>query len=62
MQIYDYFTVLQNEVRDGDSPRSSFIVENTFCYSGLFGIPDEVENCSFYLFDQLNWYCDRELH
>ena len=58
MQIYDYCTVLQNEVRCGDSLTSSFIVENSFCYPGLFVIPDEVENFSFYLFDELNWYYD----
>ena len=32
-------------VRDTDSPRSSFTVENSFCYPG-FVIPDEFENCS----------------
>jgi hypothetical protein len=28
--------------RDGDSPSSSFIVENSFCYPGFFVIPDHV--------------------
>jgi hypothetical protein len=58
MQIYHYHSVHQNEVRKGDSSRSSFIVENSFCYPGLFGIPDEVENCSFYLFEEMNCYYD----
>jgi hypothetical protein len=42
-------SVVQLEVSDGDSPRGSFIVENDFCYPGFFFIPEEVENCSFYL-------------
>ena len=31
----------------GDSPRSSFIVEISFCYPGFFVIPNEFENCFF---------------
>ena len=35
------------EVRDGDTLRSSFIVENSFCYPGFLVIPDEFGNGSF---------------
>jgi hypothetical protein len=60
--FYHYCSVVQLEVQDADFLRSSFIVENSFCYPGvfvvvvvvcLFGfvvvvvIPDECENCSF---------------
>ena len=41
------FSLVQLVVRDGDSPRSSFIVENIFHYPGFFVILDEFENCSF---------------
>ena len=34
------------EVRDSDSPRISFVVENSFSYPGYFVILDEFENCS----------------
>jgi hypothetical protein len=30
---------------DGDSPRCSLIVENTFHYPGLFVVTNECENC-----------------
>jgi len=45
--FYHYCSVEQLEIRDGDSPRSSFIVENSFHYPGFFVIPNEFENCSF---------------
>jgi hypothetical protein len=38
-------SVVQLEVGDGDSPRGSFIVENSFCYPRIFVIPDEFANC-----------------
>ena len=34
--FYHYCSVIQLEVRDGDSTRSSFIVENNFCYPVFF--------------------------
>jgi hypothetical protein len=45
--FYHYCPVVQLEVWDADFPRSSFIVENSFCYPGFFVIPNEFENCSF---------------
>jgi hypothetical protein len=36
--FYHYCSVIQLKFRDGDSPRSSFIVENNFPYPELFVI------------------------
>jgi hypothetical protein len=47
MQFYHYCSVIQLEVRDGDSPRNVFIVDSIFCCPGFFVIPDEFANCSF---------------
>jgi hypothetical protein len=40
------------------SPRSSFIVENGFCYPGFFAFPEETENFSFYICEELSWNFD----
>jgi hypothetical protein len=52
--FYHYCSVIQLEVRGGDSPRSSFIVENRFSYPGVFVvvvvvvlIANEFANCFF---------------
>jgi len=50
----DYCSVILLEVRDGDSPRSSFIVEYNFCYPEFFVIPNEFANCSFCLYKELS--------
>jgi hypothetical protein len=50
--------VVQLEVRDGDSSRSSFIVENSFWYPRIFVIPDKFANCFFYLCEELSWNFD----
>ncbi|EAA20183.1 hypothetical protein [Plasmodium yoelii yoelii] len=42
-----YCSVKQLDVRDVDSPRSSFIVENSFCYPRIFVIQNELANFSF---------------
>ena len=49
--FYHDCSVIQLEVRDSDSPRISFIIENSFHYPVLFCftffvIPDEFANCS----------------
>jgi hypothetical protein len=47
--FYYYCSVAELEVRDGDSPRSSLIVENSFIYAGFVVavvVPNEFENCS----------------
>jgi hypothetical protein len=46
-RFYYNFSVKQLEVRHGDSPRGSFIVENSFYYPRYFVIPDEFANCPF---------------
>ena len=56
--FYHYFSVVKLEVRDGDSPSCSLIVKNCFCYSGFFAFPDEFENCSFHVFEELCWDFD----
>ena len=50
-----YCSVVKLEVRDHDSPSCSLIVKNCFCYSGFFAFPDEFENCSFHVFEELCW-------
>ena len=45
--FYYYCSVIEFEVRDGDSARSSFIVENSFGYPGFFVIPDKFGNWKF---------------
>jgi hypothetical protein len=45
--FYHNYSVVQLEVREGDSTRSSFIVEKSFCYPRFFVIPDEFANCPF---------------
>jgi hypothetical protein len=47
-------SVVQLNVRHGDSTRGSFIVANSFCYPRFFIIPDEFANCLFYLSEELS--------
>ena len=42
--FYHYCSVVQLEVRDADSPRSSFIVENSFHYPGVFALFNSIKN------------------
>jgi hypothetical protein len=58
--FYHYCSVVQLEVIDGGSPRSSFIVQKSFQYLVVFVIPDEFENWSFYLGKELSWNFDGE--
>jgi hypothetical protein len=53
--FYHNCSLVQIEVRDGDSTRVSFIVEKTFRYPGYFVIPDEFRNCSILLYEELIW-------
>jgi len=50
----DYCSIILLKVWDRGSPRSSFIFEYRVCYLGFFVIPYEFENCSFYLYKELN--------
>jgi hypothetical protein len=45
--FYHCCSVIQLEVRDGESSRCSFNVENSFPSPGLLAITNEFENCSF---------------
>ena len=45
--FYHFCSVIHLEVQDADSPRSSFIVENSFHYPGFWVIPNECVNFSF---------------
>ena len=58
--FYHYCYVIQLEVRYGDSPRRSFIFENRFWSPGLFFIPNEFANWSFYeeFHEELSWNFD----
>ena len=56
--FYHYCSVVKLEVRDGDSPSLSFIVKNCFPYSEFFVFPDESENCSFRVYEELCWDFD----
>ena len=58
--FYHNCSVVQLEVRDGDSTRSSFIVENSFCYPRFFVILDEFANCPFQLCEELSWNFDED--
>jgi len=41
--FYHYCSVILLEIRNGDSVRSSFVVEYNFHYLGLFVIPNELQ-------------------
>ena len=55
MRVFSLFSVVGLEVRDSHSPRSSLIAENSSHYSFFFLVPNEFENCSFYLCEELSW-------
>jgi hypothetical protein len=57
---YHYFSVVKLEVRDDDSPSSSFIVKNCFLCFGFFPFPLEFEKRSFHVFKELCWDFDKE--
>lgn len=45
--FYYYNSIVDLEIRDGDTSRSSFIVQDCFSYPGLFVFPYKTEYCSF---------------
>ena len=51
-------SVIELGVRDGDASGSSFIVHDCFSYPGFFGIPYEVDYCSFKVCEELCWDFD----
>jgi hypothetical protein len=58
--FYHYCSIVQLKVRDGDFPRSSFIVEIflLFCFVVFVAVPNECANCSFQLCEELSWNFD----
>ena len=58
--FYHYCSVIQLEVRDDDSTRNSLIVENNFPTLFVVVVPNEFENFSFYLCEDLSWNFDRD--
>jgi hypothetical protein len=36
-------------------PEVLLLLKHCFCHPGFFVIPDDVENCSFYLYEELSW-------
>jgi hypothetical protein len=58
--FYHYCSAVKLEVRDDYSPSHSFTVKYCFCYSGFFSFPDEFENCSFHVFEELYWDFERD--
>ena len=55
---YYYCSAVQLEIRDGDTSRSSFIVQDCFSYPRFFVFPYEVEHCSFKVCKELHWGFD----
>ena len=51
--FYHYCSVEQLEVRDGDTCRCFFIMQDCFSYPGGFVFPYEAENCFFKIFEEL---------
>jgi hypothetical protein len=51
--FYYCCSVVQLEVKDGDSSKCSFVVQDCFVYPGFFVFLYEVENCSFKICEEL---------
>ena len=45
--FYYCSSIVELEIRDGDTSRRSFFVQDCFSYLGLSVFPYEVESCSF---------------
>jgi hypothetical protein len=52
-------SVVDLEVRHGNTATHSFIVQDCFSYPGFLIFPSEVENCSFEVCKKLCWSFDR---
>jgi hypothetical protein len=55
---YYYCSVVQLEVKDGDTSRRSFIVQDCLSYPGISGFPYEVKSCLFKVCKKLCWNFD----
>ena len=58
--FYLYCSVVLLDVRDGDSPRSFLIIENSLHYHGFFVMPAKFEDCSIYFCEELSWNFDED--
>jgi hypothetical protein len=56
--LYYLYFLVQSKVRDSDSNKGYFIVEKFFGHHKFFVYSDEVENCSFHVFEELCWNFD----
>jgi hypothetical protein len=56
--FYHNCSIVQLEVRHGDSTRGSFILENSYCCPRYFVIPDEFANFRFKFSEELSWNID----
>jgi hypothetical protein len=56
--FYYYGSVVQLEISDGDTFRSSFIVHDCFSYPEFFVLSYEVENFNFKVCKELCWDFD----
>ena len=56
-RFYYHCSIVQLEVNDADTSRSSFIVQDHFTYLGVF-FSYEIENCSFKVYKKLCWNFD----
>ena len=56
--FYYCSSIIELNVRDGDTSRSSFLVQDDFGYPGFFVLPYEVDYCSFKVCEELCWYFD----
>ena len=57
--FYDYCSVVQLEVGDSDTSRSSFIVQDSFSYLGFLVFLYEDESCSVRIGEELCYNFDR---
>lgn len=53
--FYYWTSVVDLKIRDGDTSRKSFIVQDYFIYSEFFVLPYNVEYCSFTVHKELCW-------
>jgi hypothetical protein len=51
-RLFHFCSVVHLVVRDGDSPKSSFVVQDYVGYPGILVIPPELENCSFHVYEE----------
>lgn len=51
--FYYYCSVVELEIRDGDTSGSSFIVQDCISYPGFFFLSDEIEYCPFKICEEL---------